>query len=97
MIMSLSQRILKLHAKGLSTREIAEKVYGLPTGLSSRERDPAMAYVRVVTRQRLGGTSDNDIRYMKRRFGGSQRRSQREAERRRNRYYKPWRPREPAG
>jgi hypothetical protein len=90
MIMSLSQRILKLHAKGLSTREIAEKVYALPTGLSGRERDTA------ITRQRLGGTSDNDIRYVKRRFGGSQRCSLREAERRRNRYYTPWRPREPA-
>jgi hypothetical protein len=81
--MSLSQRILKLHAKALSTRAIAEKVYTLPTGLSARERDPAMAYVRVITRQRLGGTSDNDI-YVKRRFGGSQRCSLREAECRRN-------------
>lgn len=48
--------IMRLHAAGLSTREIALAVYG-------EALDKRMAYVRIVVRQRKGsGQSPADIR-----------------------------------
>lgn len=44
-----ASQIMALHAQGLSTREIALEVYG-------EAIDKRMAYVRIVVRQRKGGT-----------------------------------------
>lgn len=55
-----TERILALYSTGkYTTREVADTVGCLP------------AYVRVVARQRKGaGYSDNDARYLMRRYGG---------------------------
>ena len=74
--MTLAAQIMKLHASGRSTREIALAVYG-EAGKSR------MAYVRVVARQRKGkGASDIDKRYCRSAHGRKALRTYR-----RNRYW----------
>lgn len=61
-----ASRIAELHAKGMSTRQIAREVWGLPDDTPHRELDRKMAYVRVVLRQRNGdsyASSPADRRY----------------------------------
>jgi DNA-binding CsgD family transcriptional regulator len=53
-----SERIMALYAKGRTTRQIAETV------------GCRIEYVRVVARQRKGGTSKHDEAYLMRRYGG---------------------------
>ena len=54
--MTKAQRIIKLWLQGKSTREIACAVYGLSLCADRVTVDKCMAYVRVVVRQRPGGT-----------------------------------------
>lgn len=62
--MTKSDRIMALHAQGLSTRQIAERVYGINAKTSRKLADRKMAYVRIVVRQRQGGSkSPADTRY----------------------------------
>ncbi len=63
--MTKKEQIMALHAKGKTTRQIAEAVYGLQPDCMAKTVDKYMAYVRVVTRQRKGaGHSKNDRKYL---------------------------------
>jgi hypothetical protein len=57
-------RIMALHRRGHSTRAIALAVYDLAEHTPQGVIEKAMAYVRVVTRQRRGrGESEADVRW----------------------------------
>lgn len=63
--MTKAATIMRLHAEGLSTREIALEVYALDPSLPWDVLDRKMAYVRVVIRQRKGTRqSQHDQRYL---------------------------------
>lgn len=62
--MTKKEHILKLHTRGLTTREIATKVFRIDPAGSYAECDRKMAYVRVVIRQRKSnGRSAADLRW----------------------------------
>lgn len=61
--MTKAERIMRLHAQGKTTREIADAMYRVKNATHA-ERDRRMAYIRVVVRQRKGGkSSEADKRY----------------------------------
>lgn len=51
---SKSFQIMSLHAQGLSTRQIASEVYQISSKAPHKLMASAMAYVRIVTKQRKG-------------------------------------------
>ena len=58
-------RIMAMHKRGKTTKEIAIEVYG-------KASESATAYVRVVTRQRKGTAySPADTKYLTKRYGGT--------------------------
>jgi hypothetical protein len=70
--MTKKVQILRLAKLGKTTREIATKVMGLAPDASRDEADAKMAYVRVVIRQRKGGTySAADKAWLMRTYGGA--------------------------
>ena len=52
--MTKSEQIMRLHAQGLSTRLIACEVYQISSEAPHKLMASAMAYVRIVTKQRKG-------------------------------------------
>ena len=60
--MTKSAHIMTLHAQGLATRQIACEVYQIPSEAPNKVMASAMAYVRIVTKQRRGrGLSPADV------------------------------------
>ena len=68
--MTKKAQIMALHAQGKATREIACEVYGISLEAPAHVLDTPMAYVRVVTRQRKGGSlSAYDATWLCRAYG----------------------------
>lgn len=68
--MNNSELIRALYAKGRTTRQIAEAVYGITSETPHKEADRKMAHIRVVARQRNGGYSPAEAKYVMRKWGG---------------------------
>lgn len=69
---SKAEQIRQLAAEGHTTRVIAELVMGVADDAPYKEADRKMAYVRAVVRQRgEDGISEEQKRYLRRRYGVS--------------------------
>jgi hypothetical protein len=69
-VSSRAEQIRELAKKGLTTHQIARKVYGLAPNARSTDVDRKAAYVRVVLRQRdKRGLSPADLAWATRKYG----------------------------
>jgi hypothetical protein len=67
---SKAEQIRELAEQGLTTHQIARKVYGLGPDASSKDVDRKAAYARVVLRQRdTRGLSAADLNWATRKYG----------------------------